>query len=69
MTVIPNEKEATQAFMFAENLATAYKARGGKLNELLAAFVEVVYARDRRVGHDCLIALDRFVGDEKEGEV
>ncbi len=52
----------------AQNLAKTYETRGGNLSDLLAAFAGALYARDERIGHDCLIALDRFVCGE-QGDV
>lgn len=46
---------------FAEGLIQAHKARGGNVDALFAAFVGVVSERDKAVGLDCLIALDRFI--------
>ena len=61
MVGISNNVAAERAVALAENLANTYESKGGTLGDLLAAFVGAVYVRDERVGHDCLIFLDRFV--------
>ena len=45
----------------AENLARKYAADGGDVNHLFAAFVGVVFYCDKKVGADCMEAIDRFV--------
>lgn len=51
-----NNLEAEQVVVLVQNLAETHEAEGGNLSDLLAAFAGVVYTRDRRVGHDCIVA-------------
>jgi hypothetical protein len=52
-------RHAVEATAFAERLAREYVARGGNIGALFAAYAGLVSARDKAVGADCLVALDR----------
>lgn len=66
MALLSDNSAVEQAVALAQNLANTFEAKGGTLSDLLAAFAGALYARDERVGHDCLIALDRFVCGEPD---
>jgi hypothetical protein len=53
--------EALPSVALAETLAREHVRRGGDAAALLAAFAGLVTARDKAVGADCLVALDRHV--------
>jgi hypothetical protein len=54
---------AFEAAAFAEKLAQEYTSRGGDVRALFVAYAGLVSARDKVVGADCLIALDRKLFD------
>jgi hypothetical protein len=51
---------AVDAAAVAERLARQYVSAGGEIVSLFSAYAGLVSARDKKVGADCLIALDRF---------
>jgi hypothetical protein len=53
--------ETETAMAMAENLARLYESRSGDLVAFFAAFVGVVFERDKTVGRDALTAIDRLV--------
>lgn len=55
---------ALPAASFAETLAREYERRGGNVTALFAAYAGLVAARDKTVGTDCLIAVDRMISGE-----
>jgi hypothetical protein len=68
MVASPKElpSHALATVSFAENLAREYCRQGGDTVALFAAFAGLVSARDKIVGADCLMALDRrLFGDAK----
>lgn len=48
---------------FAESIGRKHVANGGETLHLFAAFVGLVFERDEHVGRDCLIAVDRVIGE------
>jgi hypothetical protein len=59
--------ETSAAMALAANPAQEYARKGDSANDLFSAFVGVVVERDRRVGLDCLTALDRWLSRASAG--